>query len=229
MKKTTVKKGNPQKGKIAASPRKTSKAAKDKVSKKIAQPVKKATKKASVITVKASKTPSRKKDVKSSRVKIPAKSKTRIKSVKPDSEKLIKEIKSHQSKKSLKFSKSELNHLQEELTAEKNRLIKELESLDDITHTNGSDDTSEVRAYSIHMAENASEIEAVNTALGLRKIIAERLSQINEALERLSEGNYGICQRCGNAINMERLLAKPQAVFCVDCRRIVEAEKRGVI
>ena len=131
--------------------------------------------------------------------------------------------------KKSKIKKSELTQLKEELLKERNRLIKEVDNLDNITHTNGTDEIIEVRAYSIHMAENASEIEAVNTALGLRKILVERLDQINDALARIEEGNYGICVRCGCAINMERLLAKPQAVVCVDCRRREEAEKRGMM
>jgi len=131
--------------------------------------------------------------------------------------------------KKSKFKKNELVQLKEGLLNERNRLIKEIDNLDNITHTNSTDEIIEVHAYSIHMAENASEIEAVNTALGLRKIIVERLDQINEALARIEEGNYGICMRCGCAINMERLIAKPQAVVCVDCRRLEEAEKRGMM
>jgi len=148
--------------------------------------------------------------------------------------KTTKKIKSHAKtvvlkKKKTKLKKSEISRLQAELITEKTRVLNELNNLDDITHTNGDNDIFEVRAYSIHMAENASDIEAVNTALGLRKILLERLVQINDALDRLEQGNYGICLRCSRAINMERLLAKPQAVLCVECRRILEAEKRGIM
>lgn len=126
-----------------------------------------------------------------------------------------------------RFRKAEITKLKDELLSERDQLVKEIENLDNITHTNGEDVIVENRAYSIHMAENASENEAINMALGLRKILLERLTGINNALERLEDGNYGICARCGNAIDMERLLATPQAVFCVQCRRQVEAERRG--
>mgnify|MGYP006285364689 FL=1 len=110
---------------------------------------------------------------------------------------------------------------------EREKLIKEIDNLDDITHTNGIDELIEVHAYSIHMAENASDTQAVNTALGLRSILVERLNSVENSLERLDQGNYGLCNRCGDSIGMERLLAKPYALFCVDCRRKVEAEKRA--
>jgi len=127
-----------------------------------------------------------------------------------------------------RFRKAELTKLKVELLGERDQLVKEIENLDNITHTNGEDVIVENRAYSIHMAENASENEAINMALGLRKILLERLTGINNALERLEDGNYGICARCGCAIDMERLLATPQAVLCVQCRRQVEAERRGM-
>lgn len=128
-----------------------------------------------------------------------------------------------------RFRKAELTKLKVELLGERNQLVKEIENLDNITHTNGEDVMVENRAYSIHMAENASENEAINMALGLRKILLERLTGINHALERLEDGNYGICARCGCAIDMERLIATPQAVLCVQCRRQVEAERRGTL
>jgi RNA polymerase-binding transcription factor DksA len=232
MKKTTAKKQSSKTSKAPVSPRKTKKAFVSKAEKKVAKPAKKTTKKkASALAAKTSKSPAKVKTVKTSRVKTSPKTKAKIKPIKSEKKtKLIKEIRTQQAKKGVKFSKSELTRLKDELHAERTRVIKELDNLDDITHTNGNvDDIVEVHAYSIHMAENASDIEAVNTALGLRKILIERLTQINHALERLNEGSYGICLRCGCAINMERLLAKPQATLCVNCRRIVEAEKRGVI
>jgi DnaK suppressor protein len=230
MKKTTSKQEKMKKGKSVASPKKAGKNSTPQAEKKVPKPVKKTMKRISSLAAETSKTPARVKTVKPAGVKPSAGSKTKVKVVKSEkTNKLIKEIKTQPVKKSVKFSQSELTHLKEDLSAEKTRVIKELDNLDDITHTNGDDDVTEVHAYSIHMAENASDIEAVNTALGLRKILIERLNQINDAMERLNEGNYGICLRCSCAISMERLLAKPQATLCVDCRRIEEAEKRGVI
>ena len=137
---------------------------------------------------KAKKVVSKIKTTKGTRAKPSTQSKTKVKSSKPDkNRKMIKQIKMHQGKKINKLSKSELTRLKNELMEERTRVIRELDNLDDITHTNGDDDIVEVHAYSIHMAENASDIEAVNTALGLRKILVERLDQINNALERLNE------------------------------------------
>jgi RNA polymerase-binding transcription factor DksA len=44
-----------------------------------------------------------------------------------------------------------------------------------------------------------------------------QLSEINEALERLRRGSYGVCERCGRKIPGERLGAQPATRTCVEC------------
>jgi RNA polymerase-binding protein DksA len=52
--------------------------------------------------------------------------------------------------------------------------------------------------------------------------LAERVSQVERALERLDEGGYGWCEKCGNAIPVERLAAFPSATLCVTCKQLEE-------
>jgi len=42
--------------------------------------------------------------------------------------------------------------------------------------------------------------------------------QVHEALRRLDEGNYGVCQRCGEDIDPRRLNAVPWTPFCFECQ-----------
>jgi DnaK suppressor protein len=50
------------------------------------------------------------------------------------------------------------------------------------------------------------------------------LDEIDSALRRIEDGTFGTCQRCGNAIALERLEAMPYATKCIDCKRL---EERG--
>ncbi len=52
--------------------------------------------------------------------------------------------------------------------------------------------------------------------------ILERVNQVERALERLEEGGYGWCERCGNQIPVERLAAFPSATLCVTCKQLEE-------
>lgn len=46
------------------------------------------------------------------------------------------------------------------------------------------------------------------------------LSDIDQALERLRDGTYGMCAHCGKPIAPERLAARPSAAMCIDCASI---------
>ena len=63
--------------------------------------------------------------------------------------------------------------------------------------------------------EREQEITLANNLL-------ERITQVERAIDRLGEGNYGWCERCGNAIPVERLAAFPSATLCVTCKQLEE-------
>jgi len=52
----------------------------------------------------------------------------------------------------------------------------------------------------------------------------EKLSAIDEALEKLEEGTYGICEECGDKIGPGRLKVMPLAKYCVNCQSKLEKE-----
>jgi DnaK suppressor protein len=55
---------------------------------------------------------------------------------------------------------------------------------------------------------------------GLEEGAQLALRQIDLALARLDEGTYGTCERCGQEILRERLVARPSATLCIDDQRL---------
>jgi len=53
----------------------------------------------------------------------------------------------------------------------------------------------------------------------------QELSEIEDALKRITKGTYGVCEMCDESIAIGRLRAKPFAKFCTPCREIYEVEK----
>ena len=47
--------------------------------------------------------------------------------------------------------------------------------------------------------------------------VRERLAEVDQALERLRQGTYGGCERCGRPIGGDRLAARPAARTCFAC------------
>ncbi|MBN2693180.1 TraR/DksA C4-type zinc finger protein [bacterium] len=53
------------------------------------------------------------------------------------------------------------------------------------------------------------------------------IKKIKKALRRLDDGEYDICEECGNEISIERLKARPVATICIDCKKQMEKEARS--
>ncbi len=52
----------------------------------------------------------------------------------------------------------------------------------------------------------------------------QELDEINEALKKIDNGSYGICEMCDEPISIERLKIKPYAKYCIICREEIEKE-----
>ena len=53
----------------------------------------------------------------------------------------------------------------------------------------------------------------------------QELREINVTLGKIANGDYGICEMCEDDIGFQRLKVKPHAIYCKDCREIVEKSK----
>jgi DnaK suppressor protein len=101
----------------------------------------------------------------------------------------------------------------DELQAEYDSTITEITELqrERLTDSAG-DDQADTGSKTL---EREQEITLANNLL-------ERITQVERAIDRLGAGNYGYCERCGNAIPVERLAAFPSATLCVTCKQLEE-------
>jgi DnaK suppressor protein len=64
--------------------------------------------------------------------------------------------------------------------------------------------------------------------LRLRDRERKLMVKIKEAVERIENGTFGICEECGEKISQKRLRARPVATLCIDCKHEQEvSEKKG--
>jgi len=64
----------------------------------------------------------------------------------------------------------------------------------------------------------ADEVEEYEILRSIEQSLEVRLRDINLALEKIEKGNYGICEKCGKEIEIERLEAMPEARLCKKCK-----------
>lgn len=65
-----------------------------------------------------------------------------------------------------------------------------------------------------------------NFLLRIRDRERKLVVKIQEALKRIDEGTFGICQECGDEISESRLKARPVATLCVECKRKQEIQEK---
>jgi DnaK suppressor protein len=70
---------------------------------------------------------------------------------------------------------------------------------------------------SADFSERAVEVQNDATLAAIGRAADVEIAEIDEALQRLNEGEYGICKSCGRPIEARRLLALPQSVRCAGC------------
>lgn len=69
------------------------------------------------------------------------------------------------------------------------------------------------------------EIER-NFLLRLRGREQKLLKKIDEALERIENGTFGLCEICGREIDIRRLIARPVTTMCIECKIEQEEEEK---
>ena len=75
----------------------------------------------------------------------------------------------------------------------------------------------------LDLGERFHEEDLQYTLLGMK---TETIQRIDEALDRLSEGEYGLCSECDQEISEQRLAAMPFAIRCCECEELAEVDPR---
>ena len=87
------------------------------------------------------------------------------------------------------------------------------------------DGSDNMTTYSDHPADVGSDLYERERTVGSVSALSVQIREFDEAIYRLEKGNYGICERCGDMIPIERLLSRPSASYCMVCQK--EIEKAG--
>jgi DnaK suppressor protein len=108
----------------------------------------------------------------------------------------------------------------------KDILLKRLEELIDEAEKTvaGMTDTEETFPDPTDRATLESDR---NFMLRIRDRERKLIVKIREALERIEDGNFGVCELCGDDIGIDRLKARPVTTLCIDCKRKEEASEKA--
>jgi DnaK suppressor protein len=77
------------------------------------------------------------------------------------------------------------------------------------------------------LSDRATAETELNFGLRVKDREQKLIEKLKEALARIKDGSFGICERCGDLIEMERLKARPVATLCIDCKTEQERDERS--
>lgn len=118
-----------------------------------------------------------------------------------------------------------LEYFKDELEKFKSKLESQIDILVKRGTEPLKESVGELSGYDNHPADLSGETFERAKDLGLKGNEKVLLMKVNHALDRIKNGTYGICEKCGRTIEEERLKAVPYTTFCVDCK--MSEEKPG--
>lgn len=104
-----------------------------------------------------------------------------------------------------------LTQLKEKLLAEKARLESDLARMGKPTGVEGDYATQFATDLGDDPDENATEVEEYVDNIGVEDNLEGQLRDVNDALAKMEAGTYGVCEKSGEMIPVERLMAYPAA------------------
>ena len=118
---------------------------------------------------------------------------------------------------------AKIEHFKQILLEKRRQLVGDVDHMrGEALDRNRQESSGDLSNMPIHMADIGTDNYEQEFTLGLIESERKLLWEIDRALIKIREGNYGICEGTGEPINQARLEAKPEARYCVEFARKIE-------
>lgn len=125
------------------------------------------------------------------------------------------------------MTKKELKVFKELLLKKKAELAKGIQHIaNDALKTSQREAAGDLSAYSLHMADMATDNYDREFSLGLADKEQSVLHRIDSAFEKIENNTFGLCEACEKKISKVRLKAVPYAELCMPCQEKQEKKKK---
>ena len=121
------------------------------------------------------------------------------------------------------FSKKELAELKKRLLDEREQLQKQAAEIEETSFGGAQSELSgDLASFDEEFADAGTATFEREKDLSLTNNIRDLTDKVEHALERLEEGSYGLCERCGRPIEKARIKALPYATLCIKDKQAEE-------
>ena len=116
------------------------------------------------------------------------------------------------------MQESELNYFKEILESRRAQIEKNISGVNDEL----------AQLNSLELNDEGDHASVNNNSMVESAIVSQQeqeLSEIHVTLGKIVTREYGVCEMCEDDIGFQRLKVKPHAIYCIDCREIVEKSR----
>jgi RNA polymerase-binding protein DksA len=122
-----------------------------------------------------------------------------------------------------KFNKKELKIFKKLILKKKEEIIEGIKHIsEDTLKKSQKDAAGDISGYTYHMADVATDTYDREFSLGIASNERKLIYELDDALKKIEEGDYGICEVCKRIIPKTRLKALPYARLCLKCQETQE-------
>lgn len=107
----------------------------------------------------------------------------------------------------------------------KNHLLKQKHEILASLHEAANESLQADEPFFADAIDQASAVSDKTLSLKIRDYHHSALRQIDQALRRMHEGSFGICESCAGEIAPARLKANPATTLCIECKAELESER----
>lgn len=140
---------------------------------------------------------------------------------KPIKKKIKKQVKAQvkgQTDQKKDLDKKTIAKFKRILLKEREQIVGEVKQIVESSKEMGQDGIQDI-------GDEAANIYNKQVLLSLNESERTRLQEVDESLDRIENGTYGICEECGEPIGLKRLEVRPVAKYCVPCKTKLEKAK----
>ena len=122
-----------------------------------------------------------------------------------------------------KLLKKDLANYKKLIVKRKTEVLEELQHIkDDTLNQSQRDASGDISAYTLHMADIATDSYDREFSLGIASSEQKVLYEIEDSLKRIEDGTYGFCESCSKPIAKTRLNVVPYTRLCKKCQEKLE-------
>jgi DnaK suppressor protein len=124
------------------------------------------------------------------------------------------------------LSAAKLKHFEKLILKELNESRSYIDKATQDQSIGAKESSGDLSSYAFHQADQGSDTNLMEQNVMMMEQERDKIRELNDALQKVNDGLFGVCEICGENIEENRLEVIPYTRYCMDCKSKEEDKKR---